>query len=207
MSKVSIYNSKGKEIGKFALGDDLVKKRVNTKVLYQVVNNYLASRHRGTHKTKGRGEVRGGGKKPWRQKGTGRARTRSIRNPIWRGGGIIFGPEVRSYSYSVPVKAKRLALFEAIKSKVQTENFVVFDNISLEKPKTKNMASVIKSMKLGKKCLVVMEKVEDNVKLASRNIPYFSVKNRKDINALDVCTHNKLAVSEDALNNLIKRLK
>lgn len=203
MPKLTIYNSKGKDIGKFSVDDDFAEKKVNTKVLYQVVNNYLASRHRGTHKTKKRKEVRGGGVKPWRQKGTGRARSGSIRNPLWTGGGVIFGPVVRSYTYKVPHKAKRIALLEAIKTKIQAENFVVFDKISLEKPKTKDMSSIIKSLGLKKGCLMVMEKIEDNVRLASRNIPHISVKNRKDINALDVLRHDNLAVSEEALKNLL----
>lgn len=202
MPKVTVYNSKGKEVGKISLDDDFAKGKVNTKVLYHVVNNYLAAQHRGTHKTKKRREVRGGGKKPWRQKGTGRARAGSIRSPLWRGGGVIFGPVVRSYAYSIPRKAKRRALLEAIKSKIQTNNFVVFDKIALEKPKTKDMCSIIKSMKLGDKCLMVMEKVEDNVRLASRNIPRFSAKNRKGINVIDVLRHDKLALSLESLKNL-----
>lgn len=203
MPKLSIYNLKGKEVGKISLDDEFAKGRVNTKVLYQVINNYLASTHRGTHKTKKRSEVRGGGKKPWRQKGTGRARVGSIRSPLWRGGGIIFGPVVRSYAYSIPHKTKRLALLEAIKSKIQKENFVVFDKITLEKPKTKDMITIINSLKAGNKCLMVMENVEDNVKLASRNIPNFSVKSRKDINALDVLKHDKLVISEESLKKLV----
>ena len=204
MTKLAILNSKGKEIGTLSLEKDFMKERVNIKVLYQAINSYRASRHRGTHKAKKRREVRGGGKKPWRQKGTGRARSGSIRNPLWRGGGVIFGPVVRSYAYSIPHKTKRLALVEAIKSKIHSKNFVIFEEVSLEKPKTRDMALVMKSLKLGKKCLMVMEKIEDNVKLASRNIKGFSVKSRKDINALDVLEHDKLAVSQESLQNLLK---
>lgn len=207
MSKMTIYNTKGKEVGKISLDGDFIKERVNTKVLYQAVNKYLASRHRGTHKVKNRSEVRGGGKKPWRQKGTGRARFGSSRNPLWRGGGVVFGPAVRSYSYSIPRSAKRKALLEAIKSKMQEEKFIIFDKVSLDEPKTKGMLSVIKSMKLGDKCLMVMEDVGVNVKLASRNLPRFSVRNRKNINALDVLKHNKLAISEESLKHLVKEIK
>lgn len=204
MSKVTIYNSKGKEVGKVSLEDDFIKKRINTKVLYQVITNYLARQHRGTHKTKKRAEVSGGGKKPWRQKGTGRARVGSIRSPLWKGGGVVFGPEARSYAYSIPRKTKSLALLEAVRSKILGENIVVFDKISLDRPKTKDMSAIINSLKLGKKCLMVMEKVEDNVKLASRNIPNFSVKNRKGLNAYDVLKYEKLAISEESLANLVK---
>ena len=204
MSKLAVYNSKGKEVDSISLDKEFVKGRVNTRVLYYALNNYRASQHKGTHKTKKRREVSGGGKKPWKQKGTGRARTGSIRNPIWRGGGIVFGPVVRSYAYSIPRKVKRLALLEAIKSKIQTENCVIFEEISLKKPKTKDMAVIAKSLKLGKKCLMVMEKIENNVKLASRNIDGFSAKNRKDINALDVLKYKKFAVSRESLQNLLK---
>ena len=207
MSKLSVYNSKGKKSGDVSVDDAFAKSRVNTRVLYYVVNNYMASRHMGTHKTKKRDEVSGSGKKPWRQKGTGRARTGSIRNPIWRGGGIIFGPQPRSYAYSIPRKAKRLALLEAMKSKLQAENLVIFDNISLEKPKSKQMVSVIKSLKLHPKCLMVMEKVSDNIRLASRNIVGLTVKNRKDINAHDVLLHDKLAVSDESWQNMVKGTK
>lgn len=203
MSKLTVYNAKGKGVGKLSLGDDFVKGKVNKKVLYQVITNYLASQHRGTHKTKKRREVRGGGKKPWRQKGTGRARSGSIRNPLWTGGGAIFGPQVRSYTYSIPHKAKRLALLEAIKSKIQAENLVLFDKISLEKPKTKGMSSIIKSLGLKKKCLIVMEEPDGNVRLASRNIPHLNLKSRKDINALDVLRHDNLVISEEALKKIV----
>ena len=204
MSKLAVYNAKGKEVDSIPLDKALLKERVNSRVLYYVVKHYLASRHVGTHKTKKRSEVRGGGKKPWRQKGTGRARAGSIRSPLWRGGGVIFGPVVRSYAYSIPHKTKRLALLEAIKSKIQSDTLVVFDDIALDKPKTKDMASIIKAMKLGAKCLMVMEKIENNIRLASRNIPGFSVKDYKDINALDVLNHKKMAVSRELLQKLLK---
>ncbi|MBL7072097.1 MAG: 50S ribosomal protein L4 [Candidatus Omnitrophica bacterium] len=201
MSKLSIYDTKGKEIGKLTL-DESLSRKVNSKVLYQAVNNYLASRHRGTHKAKKRREVRGGGKKPWRQKGTGRARSGSIRNPLWTGGGVIFGPVVRSYSYTIPRKVKRIALVEAIKSKIQKDNCILFDSISIDKPKTKEMTSIIKKLGIEKGCLMVVENVEDNVKMASRNIRDFSIRCRKNINAMDVLEHDKLAISEEAFKNL-----
>ena len=204
MSKLAIYNSKGKETGHMALDTVFTKEKVNTKVLYQAVNSYISSRHRGTHKTKKRDEVRGGGKKPWRQKGTGRARTGSIRNPLWRGGGIIFGPVVRNCSHTVSRKTRRLALSEAIKSKIQNKNIIIFDNVFLEKPKTKEMNSIIKSLKLGSKCLMVLENVEKNVRLASRNIAGFKVLRRMNMTALDVLTCDKLAVSKESFANLLK---
>ena len=204
MPKLAVYDSKGKEVGSLTVDNAFAAEKVNKGVLYQVIKHYLAAKHHGTHKTKKRSEVRGGGKKPWRQKGTGRARTGSIRNPLWRGGGVIFGPVVRSYSYTVPQKARRLALLEAIKSKIQDKDVVIFDKITLEKPKTKDILAVMKSLKIDKKCLMVQERFDDNVKLAARNIADLSIMSRKDINALDVLRHDKLAVSEEAFSNLLK---
>lgn len=204
MAKIAVYNSKGKEVGSVSIDDAFAAEKVNKGVLYHVIKCYLASRHRGTHKTKNRSEVSGGGKKPWRQKGTGRARTGSIRNPLWRGGGIIFGPVVRDYSYSVPQKARRLALLEAIKSKIQDKEIIIFDKIEIESPMTRAMHSVIKALKINKKCLMVQEKNESNMKLASRNIHGFSLIARKDMNAMDVLSHDTLAVSEEAFTNLLK---
>lgn len=207
MSKLTIYNAKGKEAGSISIDDAFVAEKVNKGVLYQVINSYQASLHRGTHKVKNRGEVEGSGRKLWRQKGTGRARIGSIRSPIWRGGGIIFGPVVRSYAYAVPQKAKQIALIEAVKSKIHDKNVVIFDKIEIEKPKTKEMLAVIKSLKLNKKCLMVQEKLDDNMKLSARNIANFSLAARKDVNALDVLMHDKLAISEEAFLNLLKRSK
>lgn len=204
MPKLAVYNSKGKEISSITVDDALVAKKVNKGVLYQVINSYLASRHRGTHKVKNRAEVSGSGRKLWRQKGTGRARIGSIRSPLWRGGGVVFGPAVRSYAYNVPKKAKRLALLEAVKSKIKDKDIVIFDKISVEKPKTREMLGIIKSLKLNKKCLMVQESVDTNVKLAARNIENFEVMNRKDINALDVLKYDKLAISEESFSNLLK---
>ena len=203
MNTLSVINVKGKEISKVTFEKDILK--VNRGVIYQVINNYMANKHFGTHKTKKRDEVSGSGKKPWRQKGTGRARAGSIRSPLWRGGGVVFGPEVRSYSYTVPQKARRLAIIEAIKSKIKDNKMVIFDNLSVDKPKTKNMISIIKTLKLGKNCLIVMETVENNVKLATRNIPNFEIKNRKDITALDVIKFERLAISEESLKIVLEK--
>lgn len=204
MPKLAIYNSKGKEVGSVSVDDTFASKKVNKGVLYQVIKHYLAAKHHGTHKTKNRSEVSGGGKKPWRQKGTGRARVGSIRSPLWRGGGTIFGPVVRSYSYTVPQKAKRLALMEAIKAKIQDKDVIIFDKITIEKPKTKDVVAVIKSLKIDKKCLMIQESFDANIRLAARNIRDLSIMSRKDVNALDILRHVKLVVSEEAFSNLLK---
>ena len=204
MPKIAIYNSKGKEVGSVSVDDAFASEKVNKGVLYQVIKHYLAAKHHGTHKAKNRGEVSGSGKKPWRQKGTGRARVGSIRSPLWRGGGVIFGPVVRSYSYTVPQKAKRLALMEAIKTKIQDKDVIIFDKITLEKPKTKDVTAIIKSLKIDKKCLMIQESFDANMKLAARNIGDLSIMSRKDVNALDILRHVKMAVSEEAFSNLLK---
>ena len=207
MAKLAIYNMKGKEVGSITLPKETFEGRVNDRVLYQVINCYQASQHRGTAKTKKRDEIRGGGKKPWKQKGTGRARSGSIRNPLWRGGGTVFGPQVRSFAYSVPRKARRKALIEAFKSKVVDEDITVIDSILIDKPKTSVVSSLIKTLKLGKKVLMVVENVDSNMRLASGNIPKFMLKRRIDLNALDILSHNKMAISEEALKNIVKEYK
>ena len=202
MADIPIINTKGEKIGKFALKGES-DARIKKGLLYQVSTNYMANRHRGTHKTKTRSGVRGGGVKPWRQKGTGRARVGSSRNPVWRGGGVAFGPQVRSYSYSVPRKARKLALAEAIRSKIKSEKLVVFDKIDIKEPKTKKMVAVIGALKLGRKAIMIMEAVDKNIKLASRNIPNFEVKQRLNTNALDILKYEKVAIAKDSLKSIL----
>ncbi len=203
MSTLSVKNSKGKEVHTISLNDDIVKERVNKGLLYQVVTHFLASSHRGLHKTKTRAEVRGGGAKPWRQKGTGRARFGSIRNPLWKGGGTVFGPSLRSHAYPVPKTAKRKALKEALKSRVQSDACVVFDTITLESSKTKEMCGVIDKLGLRKKCLIVMESPDTHIVRACKNIKGITVTARRNVNALDVLRHDTLAIAEDSLKQLL----
>ena len=202
MSKLAVYNTKGKEVGSVTLDSDFVKGRVNTRLLYYTVNNYLASKHKGTHKSKGRSEVSGGGKKPWRQKGTGRARFGSIRNPLWRGGGTAFGPVVRSYAYSMPRKAKKIALLEAIKSKLKTDNFIVFEGLSLDKPKTKDMVGVLTSLGIDSSALIVTAHSTPNVVRSAANLTDVKVVPSALINVLDLVSHEMLVATVPAIRNI-----
>src|SRR3989338_3086495 len=142
ISMVDVYSLSGEKVDSFELNSEIFNAKVNKVLLHQVLAMYMANQRQGNASTKTRGEVRGGGQKPWGQRGTGRARAGSIRSPLWRGGGIIFGPRVRDFSYSLPQKARRLALLEAIKSKIQANDIVIFDKIEIERPKTKEMLDV-----------------------------------------------------------------
>ncbi len=169
-------------------------------ILHSAVRNYLANQRQGTHSTKTRGKVRGGGKKPWKQKHTGRSRHGSNRSPIWKGGGIVFGPQPRDYSYKLPKKVKKLALYTALSVKVSEGNMVVVDNIEIEKPKTKNMISVLKNLELNnQKVLIVMPDKNENVILSARNIVGVKVMRARDINTYMVLTHSKLLITKEAL--------
>ncbi|MBI4432705.1 MAG: 50S ribosomal protein L4 [Candidatus Omnitrophica bacterium] len=180
--------------------------RVNTHVVYQAVVNYQAGQRTGTASTKDRGHVRGGGKKPWKQKGTGQARHGSRRSPIWRGGGVTFGPMPRDYSYSLPHQIKRQAVVEGLKDKVAGGKLVLVRELSFTEPKTQLMAEVIEKLKLEKPLFLVDQK-NKNVVLASRNVPGVTLKTALEVNALDVVSHKECVITKSAYVGLIKRLK
>jgi len=148
MPRVSLYNVNGDQLGEVELNNEVFGVPVNSFVLHDVVVKHLAGRRRGTSDTKTRGEVSGGGRKPWRQKGTGRARHGSIRSPLWRGGGIIFGPHPRDYSYTIPKKVRRLAIKSALSSKVEGGKILVLDELKLERPKTREMLDILDNLKV-----------------------------------------------------------
>ena len=198
MSKVAVYNMEGAQVGEMELNADIFNREVNVPVMHQAVNLYLASQRRGTHKAKTRSFVSGGGKKPWRQKGTGRARTGSIRNPIWRGGGIIFGPQPRSYGYQMPRKLRRLALVSALSDKAQNNNIIVIDQLAMDAPKTKTMANLLEKLD-AKNALLVVGMDQENVKKSSRNMPKVLPVEADGINTYNVLAHDKLVISKDAL--------
>lgn len=200
MPVVAIYNVQGQQVGDLELNDDIFAAKVNTAAMHQVVVNYLANRRRGTHSTKSRGEVRGGGKKPWRQKGTGRARVGSIRSPLWRGGAITFGPKPRDYSFSVPRKLKRVALKSAFSSKVQEDKFIILDELRFAAPKTKEMVNILKALNnQDVKTLVVIADKDDNVTKSIRNIEGVKVINTQNLNVYDIVNHEKLLITRDAV--------
>ncbi len=202
MPKVALYDITGSQIGDVELSDDIFGVEVNTHVMYEAVKNYLANQRQGTQSAKTRGEVSGGGRKPWRQKGTGRARQGSTRSPQWVGGGVVFAPKPRDYSYKLPKKIKRLALKSALSSKVQDNEIIVVDSLVLDKPKTKDMVRVLSNLKAGKKTLVVIPERDENVILASRNIPGVKTAYVNTINVYDILNCDSFLITRDAVNKV-----
>ncbi|TXK91924.1 50S ribosomal protein L4 [Parageobacillus sp. SY1] len=202
MPKVALYNQSGETIGEIELNDSVFGIEPNKHVLFEAVVMQRASLRQGTHKTKNRAEVSGGGRKPWRQKGTGRARQGSIRAPQWRGGGTVFGPVPRSYSYKLPKKVRRLAIKSALSSKVLENNIVVLDNLTSEAPKTKEMVKILNNLSVDRKALIVTDDVNENLTLSARNIPGVTVVTANGINVLDVLNHDKLVITKAAVEKV-----
>jgi len=210
-----IYSSsEGKEVDSIKLNASVFDGTVNSGALYQAINAYRACQRMGLAATKTRGEVSGGGIKPWRQKGTGRARVGSIRSPLWRHGGVIFGPHPRNFYYRLPKKIKSLALKSSLNSKVKEGNIIVLDELKISAPKTKEAAKILSKLKItaanGRKkvnTLLLLDKIEKNAGLALRNIGFLNVNLAKDTHAYEVLTHRKLIITKSALNELTNRLK
>ncbi|WP_010290415.1 50S ribosomal protein L4 [Kurthia massiliensis] len=199
MTKVNVLSQTGSSVGEIELNDAIFGIEPNESVLFDAIVAQRASLRQGTHKTKGRSEVSGGGRKPWRQKGTGRARQGSIRSPQWRGGGIVFGPTPRSYAYKLPKKVRRLALKSALSTKVAETNFVVVDALTLNAPKTKDFVKVLADLSVESKSLIVTADVNENVALSARNIPGVTVLTVEGINILDLVSANKVVITKDAV--------
>ncbi|MBT2758942.1 50S ribosomal protein L4 [Mesobacillus foraminis] len=202
MPKVALFNQAGSQVGEVELNDSVFGIEPNNHVMFEAVVMQRASLRQGTHKTKIRSEVAGGGRKPWRQKGTGRARQGSIRSPQWRGGGTVFGPVPRSYSYKLPKKVRRLAIKSALSSKVVAENILVLESLAFEAPKTKEFKNVLKGLSIDTKALFVTAGVEENVALSARNIPGITVVSAEGINVLDVLNHDKLIMTKAAVEKV-----
>jgi large subunit ribosomal protein L4 len=202
MPKVALYNQTGSTVGEIELNASVFGIEPNESVLFDAVIMQRASLRQGSHKVKNRSEVRGGGRKPWRQKGTGRARQGSIRSPQWRGGGIVFGPTPRSYSFKLPKKVRRLAIKSALSTKVLEENILILDNLTLAAPKTKEMVSVLKGLNIESKALIVTGDLNEAVALSARNIPGVSVVVADGINVLDVLNHDKLLMTKAAVEKI-----
>lgn len=187
--------------GRVNLPEWLFGLSVRSDILHSSVVNFLANQRQGTHATKTKGLVSGGGKKPWKQKHTGRARAGSNRSPLWRGGGTVFGPQPRDYSYRLPKNLKRRALGEALSAKLSSGEVTVVENITMEKPGTKEMVGVLKNLGLdGKSVLIVLHEKNENVILSSRNIPGVSVARVTDINPYEILTHDMVLVTKEAVN-------
>ncbi|WP_427109050.1 50S ribosomal protein L4 [Lysinibacillus xylanilyticus] len=202
MTKVSVLSQTGASVGEIELNDTIFGIEPNEAVLFDAVVAQRASLRQGNHKVKNRSEVAGGGRKPWRQKGTGRARQGSIRSPQWRGGGVVFGPTPRSYSYKLPKKVRRLALKSALSAKVVEQNFIVLDALSLAAPKTKEFTKILKDLSLEKKSLFVTADLDENVALSARNIPGVTVLTANGINVLDLLGHDKVVFTKSAVEKV-----
>jgi large subunit ribosomal protein L4 len=199
MPKVAVYNVDGKQVGELDLAEGIFGLEPNIHVLHSAVLLQQATLRSGTHDTKGRSEVRGGGRKPWKQKGTGRARQGSIRSPQWKGGGIVFGPTPRSYGFKLPRKVRRLAIKSALSSKAQDNQIIVLDQLSLSQPKTKDITKLLNNLKVLRKALVVTADFDNNVALSARNIPGVKFVAAEGINVLDVMKYDQLIITKDAV--------
>ena len=201
MATVSVYNIEGKEVGSIELNDAVFGVEVNEHLVHMAVVNQLANNRQGTQSAKTRSEVSGGGRKPWRQKGTGHARQGSTRSPQWTGGGVVFAPKPRDYSFKMNKKEKRIALLSALSSKVADNKIVVLDAFNLDEVKTKKFAEVMSNLKVDK-ALVVIEGENKNVVLSGRNIPTVKVSATNEINTYDVLKYETLVVTKAAVEKL-----
>ena len=202
MPKIDVYNMEGKKVSDIDLKEEIFGIVPNETVVHTVVTNYLANQRQGTQSTKTRAEVSGGGKKPWRQKGTGRARQGSIRAPHWIKGGVALGPKPRSYNYRVNKKEKRLAVKSVLSSKILENELVVLDKIEFNEIKTKNMVKELKNLKIEGKALIVLPEKNDNVQLSSRNIEGIKTSLVSTINAYELLNYTKLILTVDAVKKL-----
>lgn len=199
MPKVVLYDVSGAQIGELELNDNIFGIEPNEAVLYDFVKMQLANKRVGTASSKTRAEVRGGGKKPWRQKGTGRARVGSSRNPVWKGGGITFGPKPRDYSYKLPKKVRRLAMKSALSSKVIDNSIIVLDQLMMDEPKTKDFMGILDSLNLENTTLVVTADGNTNVSKSARNIPGVKPLKVDFINVYDLLKYDTLLITRDAV--------
>lgn len=209
-----IYNLQGKEVETLKLNAAVFDGRINQEVIHQAIVAYQANQRRGLAATKTRGEVSGGGRKPWKQKGTGRARVGSIRSPLWRHGGVIFGPHPRDFSYTLPQKIRSLALKSTLNAKVKDRNLIILDNFDLNSQKTKDAAEVFTSLKLDAKkqaksysVLLLLDKTNQNLKRALGNINFLDVNLAVDTHPYEVLAHKKLVITKAGLDKLTERLK
>ena len=207
MPKLDLYNIEGKRVGEVSLSSKIFGLKVNEALLYEALKAQLASRRRGTATTKERAQVRGGGRKPWRQKGTGRARAGSIRSPIWRGGGTTFGPRPRDYAYSLPKKARKKSLRCALSSKFKEKKIVILDSIGLKQVKTKRMVGILAKVGSDSGPLLIVEEGNQKAYRSARNIEGVKILSPNSLNVYDILDHNKLVMTKKALTDLEENLK
>ena len=198
MAKVAVYNMEGKEVGSMDLNDAVFGVEVNEHLVHMAVLQQLANNRQGTQKAKTRSEVRGGGRKPWRQKGTGHARQGSIRAPQWKGGGVVFAPVPRDYSFKLNKKEKRAALKSVLTSRVQENKFIVVDELKMDEIKTKTFKGVLDNLN-AEKALVVLNDMDANVIASAKNIPTVKTTQTNELNVFDVLKYNTVVVTKDAV--------
>lgn len=207
MVKVNLFKQDGSTLGEIELNDLVFGIEPNESVIFDAVVMQRASLRQGTHAVKNRSAVRGGGRKPWRQKGTGRARQGSTRSPQWVGGGTVFGPTPRSYSYKLNKKVRRLAIRSVLSSKVAEGNLIVVDALNFDAPKTKEFAQVLKNLNVTSKVLVVVEKENDFASLSARNLPQVTVVAEDNVSVLDVFSNTTVLFTQSALSTVEEALK
>ncbi|EUB16459.1 50S ribosomal protein L4 [Shuttleworthella sp. MSX8B] len=201
MAKVSVFNMEGKEVEQMELADSVFGVEVNDHLVHMAVLQQLANKRQGTQKAKTRSEVRGGGRKPWRQKGTGHARQGSTRSPQWTGGGVVFAPTPRDYSFKLNRKEKRAALLSALSSRVQENKLIVVDQLAFDEIKTKKFAEVLKNLKV-EKALVVLGQDDEKAIISARNIPDVKTAQTNSINVYDILKYNTLVVTKEAVKSI-----
>ncbi len=202
MIKVPVFDSNGSPLEDVSLPEERFGGKVRRELLRDAVIMHEANHRRGTASTKTRGEVKGGGRKPWKQKHTGRARAGDIRSPIWKGGGVVFGPRPRDYSFSIHRKAKKVALQSAILSRLIDNEVVLIDKLALDSPSTKKLANLLKCLEIRESCLIVMQEFNEAVWKSCRNIYNVKLRVASDLNAYDVVKYKKLLIVKDVLENL-----
>ncbi|HEB76806.1 MAG TPA: 50S ribosomal protein L4 [Nitrospirae bacterium] len=200
MPEIEIRDRNNSIVEKVTVSEDVFGREVRADLLHEAVVNYLANQRQGTHAVKTRGMVRGGGKKPWKQKHTGRARHGSIRSPLWKGGGVVFGPQPRDYGYKMTKKQRRLALKTALSAKLRDGELLVVDSMEFDRPRTKDMIALLKGLGIDNgSVLVVVPEKDDNVYLSARNIPRVDVVRAADLNTYDLLVHNRVLMTREAL--------
>ncbi|HDF2650152.1 50S ribosomal protein L4 [Clostridioides difficile] len=202
MPKLNVLNVSGQNVGEIELSDSIFGVEVNGHVLYEVVKNQLANKRQGTQSAKTRAEVRGGGRKPWKQKGTSRARQGSTRSVQWVGGGVAFAPKPRSYKYTLPKKVRRLAMKSALSSKVQNSEVIVLDALNMDAPKTKEFAQILNNINAAKKALVVIADKNDNVIKSARNIEGVQTALVNTMNVYDILKYDSFIITTDAVKKV-----
>lgn len=202
MAKIDVLDINGKKVDSITLNDDVFAITPNEQALFDAVMLQRANVRQGTHSVKNRSAVSGGGRKPWRQKGTGRARQGTIRAPQWRGGGVVFGPTSRKYTLKMNKKVRRLALKSALSTKLINGDIIVIDNLNLTTPKTKDFVQVVNNLNIDRKGLFVTANIDENVYLATRNVNNILVQEPSEINVLDLLNVNKLVLTVEAVNKI-----